>query len=63
MKKTISRNAFAKINLGLDVTGVREDGIDHVWRVVADETSFRGAEQFMKRERNFEHQSSSRLRK
>ena len=33
MKKTISRNAFAKINLGLDVTGVREDGY-HLLRMI-----------------------------
>ena len=33
MKKTLSRNACAKINLGLDVVGVREDGY-HLLRMV-----------------------------
>ena len=33
MKNTITRNAYAKINLGLDVTGVREDGY-HLLRMI-----------------------------
>ena len=33
MKKTITRNACAKINLGLDVVGVREDGY-HLLRMI-----------------------------
>ena len=33
MKKTISKNACAKINLGLDVVGVREDGY-HLLRMI-----------------------------
>ena len=31
MKNTITRNAYAKINLGLDVTGVREDAGVYKW--------------------------------
>lgn len=33
MKKTVTRNAYAKINLGLDVTGVRDDGY-HLLRMI-----------------------------
>jgi len=33
MKKTTTREAYAKINLGLDVTGVREDGY-HLLRMI-----------------------------
>lgn len=33
MTKTVTRDAFAKINLGLDVTGVREDGY-HLLRMI-----------------------------
>lgn len=33
MKKTVTINAFAKINLGLDVVGVREDGY-HLLRMI-----------------------------
>ena len=33
MDKTITKQAFAKINLGLDVTGVREDGY-HLLRMI-----------------------------
>ena len=33
MKKTVTRKAYAKINLGLDVVGVREDGY-HLLRMI-----------------------------
>ena len=33
MTKTVTRNACAKINLGLDVVGVREDGY-HLLRMI-----------------------------
>ena len=33
MIKTVTRDAFAKINLGLDVTGLREDGY-HLLRMI-----------------------------
>ena len=38
MEKLITRNAYAKINLGLDVVGVREDGY-HLLRMIMQQIS------------------------